>query len=87
MLSKDEILSACSNLNTREVEAFGGTVKVRDLTIKEAAEVSTEQNDLVAMVKSVSYALVEPRMTVKELETISSLHAKDFAAILKVVAS
>ncbi len=84
-MTRDEILAL--GFNEKEVKAFGGTVKVRDLTVKEAGIVAEETNDFKCMVLTVSFVMVEPKMSVEDLEKISSRAAEDFANIVKAVAS
>jgi len=84
-MTRDEILAL--GFNEKEVEAFGGTVKVRDLTIKEAGIVAEATDEFKQMLLTVSFALVEPKMSVEDLETMTARAAEDFAKIIKAVAS
>lgn len=80
------------NRGSKEVEvpAWGGTVKIQKLTIKEKTEIESilyanaSQKELskgsfkidlsqmmAAQIKSISYALVEPSMSIEELEGLT----------------
>lgn len=72
------------NLNEREFKAFGDTIIIRDLTIKEIVTVS-ELEGLEAMYTMVSYAMVKPKMTTKELESISGKFVDDLTKIVEEV--
>ena len=81
-MTKEELLKNI-NLGVREIEAFGGTVKIRNLTIKEMLDfASADLDENTQMMQMASLSLVEPKMTAKEL---SSLDGYGLPEIIKVV--
>ena len=85
MLSFEDIQKQCKTAEaTVEIEAWGGEVKIRQLTVAETADVVKSQTDgdsAMSTIKLVSYALVEPKMTVKK---ILSLPAEAFEGIRQI---
>ena len=79
-----EALLKMVNLDERELEAFGGTIIIRNLTVKEMIEVS-ELEGVSAMFKMVSCAMVKPKMNVKELEAFSGMYVDDLTKIVEAV--
>lgn len=71
MLSFEDIQSKCKTTEkTVEIDAWGGEVKIRQLSVSESADVIATQSrgdGAMAMVKTAAYALVEPKMTVKKI--------------------
>ena len=84
MVDKETLLKA--TLNTKEVNVFSGTVKVRELTIKEAMIVADMETNK-AMIQAVSFALVEPSFTVEELNTFPASYVNDFATIVEAISN
>ena len=82
-MTREEILNI--GLDEREIEAFGGKVKIRNLTIKEVKEVSKSSNDFENMVKVVHYALIDPKLSIEDIESLGSEHTKDLASIVEAV--
>ena len=82
-MTKSELLKKV-NLDEREIEAFGGTITIRNLTVKEMLEVS-ELEGADAMFKMVSCAMVKPKMTEKELGTVSGDYVNDLTKIVESV--
>ncbi len=86
MLSFDDIQQQCKTAeSTVQIDAWNGEVKVRQLTVAESAEVIATQakgDHATAMVKTASFALVEPRMSVKKLQ---DLPQSAFDAIKEIV--
>ena len=69
---------------TVDVKAWGGEVKIRQLTVSESAEVahtSARGEGVNAMVKNVAFALVEPSITFDEL---SKLPGDSFEGIKEI---
>lgn len=82
-MTKTELLKKV-NLDQREIEAFGGKVTIRNLTVKEMLNVS-ELEGIDAMFKMVSCAMVKPQMTVSELESISGSEVDELTKIVEAV--
>ncbi len=79
-MKKEDLLKDI-NLNVREVEAFGSTVKVRNLTIKEMIDATAyEGSDQILLM--VSYALVEPKLTLEELGSLDSSKLADLTKLI-----
>jgi len=55
--------------NERQIEAFGGTITIRDLTIKETKK-ATSLKDEDILAQMVSFAMVDPKMTVDQIEAL-----------------
>lgn len=83
-MTKAELLEF--TLKKQEIEAFGGTVKVRELTVKEAGMIA-DATGATASLMAVSFALVEPAMSVEELELLPAAFADDFAKIIEAITS
>ena len=67
------------------IEAWDGDVKIRQLTVAESAEVMAAQSSgdaALAMVKTASFALVEPKLSEKK---IKALPQESFEAIGEIV--
>ncbi len=79
IIKKEDLLKAIT-LNQREIEAFGGTIVIRDLTVKEMMDVTSD--DELSMLKMVSSAMVEPKLSVKELEGLGSSALDDLTKIV-----
>ncbi len=82
-MTKEELLKL--TLAEQEVQAFGGVVTARRLTIGEAAQVEREPEPINKMILGVSLALVNPKMSVEELNNIPSTFAEDFAKIIEAI--
>lgn len=82
-MTKAELLKKV-NLNERELQAFGGKILIRDLTVKEMMEVS-ELDGTDAMFKMISSAMVKPKMTTEELEAFSGMYVDDLTKIVEAV--
>ena len=76
--------SVAITVKTKDLKVMGGTVKVKELTIAEAGRVADAVGS-DAMLLAVSFALVEPAMTVEELATLPATYADDFAKIIEAV--
>jgi len=81
-ISKDELLKSI-NLNRREIEAFGGTVTIRDLTIKEMLSLPEDKNEQLFAI--VSKGLVEPKLSEAELGKLGMTYLDDLANIVTAV--
>ena len=81
-MTKEQLLEmAVSRVN---LLAFGGEIVVKQLTIKEAGEVAKLEG-FDGVVLAVHYALVEPAMSVDELNKLPSALADDFAKIIEAI--
>lgn len=61
--------------DTVEIESWGGEVKIRTLTVAQGREVAALYNkgDRVgSVVRTVYYGLVEPKVTLKQLDKLAS---------------
>lgn len=73
---------------TIKVEAWGGDVKIRDLTVAESADVvATRMRGEAGMsvVKTASYALIEPAMTVADISAMSEDAFDGVSEIVKAI--
>lgn len=59
-----------SSLNTRKIEAFGGEVTIRDLSIKEMREITSMEDDSKILVHMVSHAMVDPKMSIEDIDSL-----------------
>jgi len=67
-MTKQDILKF-ANLNVRKVNAFGGIIEIRNLSIREMKEVTKLPEDEI-LAAMVSKAMVKPTMTKDELESL-----------------
>lgn len=71
MLSLEDIQNQSKMATaTVEIEAFGGEVKIQQLTVAQSAEIFNLQQKgdaAMSLLRTASYALVEPKLTVKKL--------------------
>lgn len=82
-MTKEEFFKICG-LNERKVETSIGTVTIRDLTIKEMSTLQTlDESDM--LVSIVSKCLVEPKLTVEELESAGAKGISFLTEILNEV--
>jgi len=81
-MTKAELLSMA--VETVDVSAFGGSVKAKQLTIKQAGDVAKLEG-FEGVVLAVHFALVEPAMTVDDLNKLPSSFAEDFAKIIEAI--
>ena len=80
MMTRDELLAL--SLDEREIEAFGGKVTIRSLTVKEAGEIIQIEDEYKSMLVSVSFALIDPKMSIEDLEKLPAKCAEDFNKII-----
>ena len=74
------------NLDERKIKAFGGEITIRNLTVKEMINVSeTNQSEADSMFHMLSYAMVDPSLTIEELELFSGKYMDDLAEIVQEV--
>lgn len=86
MLSLEDIQSQCKTTEkTVKIKAWGGDVKIRQLTVKESSDVLTSQlaqDGAMAMIKTASFALLEPKMSIDKIQDLSQ---EAFEGIREVV--
>ncbi len=73
-----------ASLDTREIKAFGGTIKIRNLSIKEMKTI-TKMPEEDALLYMVSNIIVEPKMTIKQLEELGISALPDITNIVNAV--
>jgi len=78
-------LQANASLNTRKIKAFGGEVTIRDLSIKEMQNITSlkDENDMLATIVSIS--MVDPKITVEELNNLGVSALPHLTAIVNAV--
>jgi len=84
MLSLDDIKGAKTKEAVVHIDGWGGEVRIRQLTVAESSEVAALQGrgeHAAALVRLASFALVEPRMSVRD---INALPADAFEAIREI---
>lgn len=90
MLSFEDIQASSKTVEkTVEIDAWGGEVKIKQLTIAESADVIATQakgEQVLSMAKTASYALVEPKMSVKKLIALPQDSFEGIAEIVNAVA-
>jgi len=82
-MKKEDILKLV-NLNVRDVEAFGGTVKIRNLTIKEMLKFSGFDGE-ESMLEMAAMCMVEPKMTAKELGSLGTDSLNEVVKIIEAL--
>lgn len=89
MLSLDDIQNQCKTAeSTVQIDAWDGEVKIRQLTVAESANVISTQNrgdQATAMVMTASFALVEPKASVKKLQGLSQEAFEGIKEIVEAV--
>lgn len=63
-------LQKSASLNTRKIKAFDGEVTIRNLTIKEMKEITSMKNENDILSHIVSRSMVEPKITVEEIDNL-----------------
>lgn len=82
-LTKADLLASI-NLNQRDLEAFGGMITIRDLTISEMMDIDKVEDD-EKLFKMVSMAIVSPKITANELKGLSFEGMDDLNKIIKEI--
>ncbi|MBL4730282.1 MAG: hypothetical protein JKY28_02690 [Sulfurimonas sp.] len=89
MLTLEDIEKICKTKEgTVNIEAWGGEVKIRQLTVAETAEVvktQTAGDGAMSTIKMASFALVEPKMSVKKMLSLPAEAFEGIAEIVKAV--
>ena len=79
-MTKQDIMKFAS-LNERQVKAFGGLITIRDLSIKEM-KIATSLDESEILTQMVSFSMVNPKMSVKDLESLGTEALPDLTNIV-----